>query len=73
MTDMPNLEDSRVRELDRACSRAYLDMIDAVEEAGRNGLSVAAIAWYANLPETEVRYVLMEMCETDEEGRWTRS
>lgn len=65
---IPTYDDPRVRELDRACSRAYLDIIDAVEDAGRQGIPVETIAWYANLPETEVRYVLKEMHERDAEG-----
>lgn len=65
---MPTHEDPRVRELDRAACRAYLSAIDAVEEAGRQGLSVEAIVRCTNLPETEVRYVLKEMDERDAEG-----
>lgn len=61
------LDDPRVRELDRACSRAFLDVVDAVEDAGRAGLSAEVIARYAPLPLHEIRLILKEAQESGED------
>lgn len=53
--------DPRVRELDRATSRAYANLGEAIETAALSGVPAEVIARYTDLPMAEVRLVVAEM------------
>lgn len=63
------LSDPRIQELDRAASRACVELCEAIETATRAGVPAETIAKYTNKPLPEVQLIIEEMCDIEEAAR----
>jgi hypothetical protein len=63
------LSDPRVQELDRAASRACVELCEAIETATCAGVPAEVIAKYTNKPLSEVQLIIEEMCDIEEAAR----